>query len=90
MFLLIPELVKVQDKGKVGLGDLELNKNLRSIVDALKIGDVDKYCETSELNSQLYVKLSTDKLHEELTKRHARLLETMENQSIMQDYSAGK
>ena len=90
MFLLLPELIKVQEKGKIGLGDLELNKNLRSIVDALKSDDVDKFCETSELNSQVYVKLSTEKLHEELTKRHARLLETMEKESIMQDYSAGK
>ena len=90
MFLLLPELIKVQEKGKIGLGDLELNKNLRSIVDALKSDDVDKFCETSELNSQIYVKLSTEKLHEELTKRHARLLETMEKESIMQDYSAGK
>ena len=90
MFLLLPELIKVQEKGKIGLGDLELDKNLRSIVDALKSDDVDKFCETSELNSQVYVKLSTEKLHEELTKRHARLLETMEKESIMQDYSAGK
>ena len=90
MFLLLPELIKVQEKGKIGLGDLELDKNLRSIVDALKSDDVDKFCETSELNSQIYVKLSTEKLHEELTKRHARLLETMEKESIMQDYSAGK
>lgn len=90
MFLLIPELVKLQEKGKVSLGDLELNKNLRSIVDALKIDDVDKYCETSELNSQIYVKLSTEKLYEELAKRHARLFEIMNSQSIMQEYSAGK
>jgi len=85
MYLLIPLLEESKEKGKITIENLEIKSTkLRSIAERAKF---EAFCETSELEGTLYVKLSEEKLNEELDRRHKALLEIMDKNEIMSDYS---
>ena len=87
MYLLIPLLEESKEKGKITIENLELESvKLRPIAEK---ANFEAFCETSELEGTLYVKLNDEKLNEELARRHTVLLEVMDKNEIMSDYTKG-
>jgi hypothetical protein len=86
-YLFIPILENTIDKGKVSLDDLELPDVLRTIMQSWKDPKVffNKFCDSTENGGKLYVKLSYEKMVDELVRRHQQVLQVMEKRGHLAD-----